>query len=455
VEREGSIVGELPKGWANTNLKELATLINGDRGRNYPSKSSFVEIGIPFINAGHLVDGRIDFSNMNYITEEHFARLGIGKVRPNDILYCLRGSLGKTAIVTDNVSQGSIASSLVILRVLKNYNCQFLYYFLISPFGKNEIDKHDNGSAQPNLSAANVGLYQIPLLNEQKRIAQRLDLLLTRIDKTKAHLDRIPPLLKRFRQSVLAAATSGNLTEDWREANGITKANWKQLVFNEACKQITVGFVGKMADQYCDQGIPFLRSLNVRPFYFDEKNLLFVSAKFHQQIIKSRLEPGDVAVVRSGAPGQCCVIPQQIKEANCSDLVIVRPKKDILLSEYACIFINSSQSQDFVRSEIVGVAQSHFNVGSMKITPLDLPPLPEQAEIVRRVEALFAKADRIEAQYQKARQHLDRLTPALLAKAFRGELVPQDPNDEPASVLLERIKAEKEGREKKEKRKKK
>ncbi|MFM2432516.1 MAG: hypothetical protein RLZZ511_3730, partial [Cyanobacteriota bacterium] len=74
---------------------------------------------------------------------------------------------------------------------------------------------------------------------------------------------------------------------------------------------------------------------------------------------------------------------------------------------------------------------------------ISLPPLEEQHEIVRRVETLFAKADRIEAQYQKARQAVDRLTPALLAKAFRGELVPQDPNDEPASVLLEKIKAEK------------
>jgi type I restriction enzyme, S subunit len=182
--------------------------------------------------------------------------------------------------------------------------------------------------------------------------------------------------------------------------------------------------------------------LNVRPFYFDKKNLQFISEDFHQQIIKSQLHPGDVAVVRSGAPGQCCVIPQEIKEANCSDLVIVRTKKAILLPEYACIFINSSQSQEFVRSEVVGVAQSHFNVGSMKITPLDLPPLPEQHEIVRRVETLFAKADRIETQYKKARQNVDRLTPALLAKAFRGELVPQDPTDEPASLLLRRVKAD-------------
>src|SRR5262249_28444650 len=123
---------------------------------------------------------------------------------------------------------------------------------------------------------------------------------------------------------------------------------------------------------------------------------------------------------------------------NCSDLVIVRPGPD-LSAGFAAVFINSETSQSFVKAEQVGVAQAHFNVGSMKQAPLRLPSLAEQYEIVRRVEALFAYADHLEIRYAAAGAQLDRLIPALLAKAFRGELVPQDPNDEPASVLLERI----------------
>ncbi|MBI5018222.1 MAG: restriction endonuclease subunit S [Deltaproteobacteria bacterium] len=196
-----------------------------------------------------------------------------------------------------------------------------------------------------------------------------------------------------------------------------------------------------MASEYRDEGVPFLRSLNVRPFRFDDRELKYISDKFHIKISKSALKPGDVVVVRTGAPGQCCVIPPELPEANCSDLVIVRPGPR-LLGDFACVFINAETSQSFVRSEQVGVAQLHFNVGSMKKAPLSLPALDEQHEIVRRVEALFANADRLEARYQAARAHVDRLTPALLAKAFRGDLVPQDPNDEPASVLLERIRAE-------------
>ena len=92
-------MSELPTGWVETKLKEISLLINGDRGKNYPSKNTFIDIGLPFINAGHLVDGLVDFSNMNYIKEEHFNLLSNGKVKPNDILYCIRGSLGKIAIV--------------------------------------------------------------------------------------------------------------------------------------------------------------------------------------------------------------------------------------------------------------------------------------------------------------------------------------------------------------------
>jgi type I restriction enzyme, S subunit len=113
-EGESSLIEDLPEGWIWCELGDLAALINGDRGKNYPNRSALVEVGIPFINAGHLEDGIIQMSEMNYINEERFNILGSGKVRPKDILYCLRGSLGKIAIVKD-IEKGAIASSLVII----------------------------------------------------------------------------------------------------------------------------------------------------------------------------------------------------------------------------------------------------------------------------------------------------------------------------------------------------
>lgn len=163
--------------WEMVRLGDVCQFINGDRGVNYPSKKDFIEAGVPFINAGHLNNKSIDFSEMNYISFEKYMQLGSGKVRNGDILYCLRGSLGKQAVVKD-FDFGAIASSLVIIRPLSEVAVKYLSYCLESSKVLKQQLQANTGSSQPNLSATNVKNYSIPLppLDEQKRIAQNLDL---------------------------------------------------------------------------------------------------------------------------------------------------------------------------------------------------------------------------------------------------------------------------------------
>lgn len=288
--------------------------------------------------------------------------------------------------------------------------------------------------------------FVIPPLAEQKVIADKLDILLAQVESIKARLEHIPEILKQFRQSVLAAAVSGKLTEEWR---GSESTNWKETTFFNLCTEITVGFVGKMSDKYKESGIPFLRSQNVRAFKYSDENLLFISEDFHKEIYKSRLEPGDLAIVRSGAPGTTCVIPESLKIANCSDLVIARPSSE-LVSEFGCIFMNSEVGKKNVADNQVGVAQQHFNVGSMKKMPISLPPVDEQYEIVKRVESHFRNSEAVQYQVQSALDRVNNLTQSILAKAFRGELTAEWREANPelisgensAEALLERIKAE-------------
>lgn len=284
---------------------------------------------------------------------------------------------------------------------------------------------------------------------EQKIIAEKLDTLLAQVDSTKARLEQIPQILKRFRQAVLSAAVSGKLTEKWRDEQGTNLSKWESTFFEKICTEITVGYVGKMLDRYQSEGIPFLRSQNVREFKFSDKNLLYITEDFHKEIFKSRLTPGDLAIVRSGAPGTTCVIPSSLPIANCSDLVIARPSEK-MISAFGCIFMNSNVAKINVAENRVGIAQQHFNVGSMKKMPIHLPPISEQAEIVRRVEQLFAYADTIEKQVNNALTRVNNLTQSILAKAFRGELTAQWRAENPdlisgensAAALLEKIKAE-------------
>ncbi|MGS0535839.1 restriction endonuclease subunit S [Pseudoalteromonas sp. SaAl2] len=157
-------------------LGEVAVFINGDRGKNYPSKGSFVKEGVPFISAGNLSGEELNRSSFNYISEERYNLLSNGKVKENDILFCLRGSLGKFAIVK-GIERGAIASSLVIIRNNEKINLNFLKHYLGSPLCQREINQFENGAAQPNLSAKDLKSFKIPLppLDEQKRIAAILD----------------------------------------------------------------------------------------------------------------------------------------------------------------------------------------------------------------------------------------------------------------------------------------
>jgi len=142
---------------------------------------------------------------------------------------------------------------------------------------------------------------------------------------------------------------------------------------------LTVGHVGLMTSEYAESGVPFLRSLNIRPFRIDASDIKFISRKFHERLKKSALKPGDVVVVRTGEPGTATVIPQWLSEANCSDLVIVRPRPG-LDPRYLAYLINGA-SRGFVNSRTVGAVQQHFNVGAARELPVPDLPLEEQRQI--------------------------------------------------------------------------
>ena len=182
--------------WKMVKLGDVCKFINGDRGKNYPSGKDIVENGIPFINAGHLVNNEISFSSMNYITEDKYNQLGSGKIQKGDFLYCLRGSLGKHAIV-ENLEKGAVASSLVILRPT-NIDVHYLSYCMDSPSISTQLQQTNNGSSQPNLSANSVKQYIVPLppLEEQKRIADILDKASNLIDLRKQQLEKMDLLIK-------------------------------------------------------------------------------------------------------------------------------------------------------------------------------------------------------------------------------------------------------------------
>jgi type I restriction enzyme S subunit len=204
-----------------------------------------------------------------------------------------------------------------------------------------------------------------------------------------------------------------------------------------------------MKNEYVQDGVPFLRSQNVRPLRFDESGMVYIPPSFDSKLSKSRLYGGELLVTRSGAnTGDCCVYPADAPQANCADLVITRPLS-ILNAYYAAIFVCSPDGEAHLRRGETGIAQPHFNTKAMRTTPLPLPPLAEQCEIVRRVDGMMQIINHVENRLDLGLRNSERITQSVLAKAFAGELVETDAElaaregreYEPASALLERIQA--------------
>ncbi|MBK1733575.1 restriction endonuclease subunit S [Thiococcus pfennigii] len=187
---------------------------------------------------------------------------------------------------------------------------------------------------------------------------------------------------------------------------------WESVRLEDVCQEITVGHVGPMADKYVDEGIPFLRSLNVEPFRIRTDGLKFIGRDFHKKLSKSSLRPGDVVIVRTGKPGACAVIPDWLEEANCSDLVIVRCGSR-LRSRFLSYVVNSIASHH-IESHLVGAVQQHFNVGAARSLILELPGVAEQDQII---DLLGSINDKVELNRQ-TNETLEALARAIFTDWF-------------------------------------
>ena len=203
----------LAKNASSVPLGSICEFENGDRGKNYPGKEHRVDSGIPFINAGHLTEEGIDHSSMDFISPDRFDLLGNGKIKPGDILFCLRGSLGKFSSV-GSLAQGAIASSLIILRPKAQLSHDYLLAYLAGDLCAGMIEKFRGGAAQPNLGAKDLSKFELPLpsIEEQERVTKRLQQVGLEVKRLRAIYQRKLSALDELKQATLHKAFAGELT---------------------------------------------------------------------------------------------------------------------------------------------------------------------------------------------------------------------------------------------------
>lgn len=433
----------LPKGWVSTTVKDLAgtsgLFVDGDW---VESKDQDPNGDIRLLQLADIGDGVFLDKSDRWINEEAFTRLRCTELETGDVLIArMPDPLGRACLMPSLEQRCVTVVDVAALRVDPQVaDNRWVMHTVNAPQLRAEISAQASGTTRKRISRGNLASLQIPLPpgSEQKRIANKLDTVLTRVDAVNTRLASVAPILKRFRQSVLAAATTGRLTEDWRSG---AQANWPTLSAEQACAKVQSG--GTPKGGFLEEGIPFLKVYNIvdQKVAFDYKPQ-YVSAQVNaKELRKSQVQPGDVLMNIVGPPlGKVAIVPAEHSAWNINQAItLFRPSDQVSSLWIYVVLCEGAPIREVLNRTKGSVGQVNISLSQCRAFELPVPPAEEQAEIVRRVETLFAFADRLEARLHTAQAATERLTPALLAKAFRGELVPQDPNDEPASELLRRL----------------
>lgn len=450
-------MSEFPKGWETAEIGDLCNLING---RAFKSQE-WADSGLPIIRIQNLNSQK---SKFNYFSGDLDSKHLISK---GDLLFAWSGTPG-TSFGAHVWHGPDAALNQHIFKIEFSEECvggNFLRYAI-----DQKLDELI-GSAQGGVGLRHVtkGTFEktaiaFPPRAEQTRITQKLDELLAQVDTLKARIDAIPTLFKRFRQSVLAAAVSGRLTEEWRESNrnlGESAEDYLERIISARRKKPIVKFKEPVAPDVEKREISAPESWVISSVSSFAECLDSMRVPVKKELRSS----GKGLYPYFGANGEVDRVDEYIFD---EDLVLVTEdetfygrEKPIAYKHSGKCWVNNHvhalRTHDLVARDYLCYALMHYDVfpwltgttGRAKLTqgallslPIQVPPPAEQIEIVRRVEQFFAFADQVEAKVALAKSRIDHLTQSILAKAFRGELVPQDPNDEPASVLLERIQAQ-------------
>lgn len=453
---------KLPSGWAIAPLRVIAEI-----NPRHP-KALKNEMLVTFVPMAALSESKPEFQ----YSEEHplgEVRKGFTHFAEDDVLFakitpCMENGKGAVARRLRN-NLGCGTTELHVIRPLAGISPDYIYRFLAQRSVRRTAKEHFTGTAgQARVPTTFIEEIEIPVppSEEQKRITEKVEAVTAKIDASKEKLGRIAPLLKRFRQAILAAACSGRLTADWREERH-QDDEWPMTTLQAVVRSLDQGW-----SPQCDlQPSPspeiwgVIKTTAVQAMKFlEEENKKLPDVLSPRENLE--LRAGDLLITRAGPrarAGVCCLVRSvRARLMACDKVYRFRVNESLAKAEFVELALNTLQKVQELDTLKTGISDSGVNLTQEKFLALEfpLPPLPEQQEIVRRVKSLFLLADRIEARFLEARKRVDSITQAILAKAFRGELVPTEAelakaegrSFESAEELLERIRQNGDPREK-------
>jgi type I restriction enzyme, S subunit len=427
---------EIPKGWSYAKVIDLADVL---MGQSPPSETYNDErIGLPFFQ------GKAEFTDL-YPVVRKWCNVSTKIAEPNDILMSVRAPVGSTNIA--NI-QCCIGRGLAAIRYTHCYKYLFYHFRLIA----NELDKKGTGTTFRAISGDVLKNTEIPIspLSEQQRIVAKIEELFSSLDKGIESLKTAQAQLKVYRQSVLKWAFEGKLTNENVKEGELPKG-WEEKSLGNVIKTID-GDRGsnypKKNEFFADEFCLFLSTKNVREdrFVFDEN--IFITKEKDAVLRGGKLILNDVVITTRGTLGNVALYTERIPYKNVrinSGMLILRITDEKLDFTYLMKFISSPIFGKQLKEKQSGTAQPQIPANVLRGIIIPIPPkISEQNRIVDEIESRLSVCDKIEESISTSLLQAEALRQSILKKAFEGKLVAQDPNDEPASILLERIKAERE-----------
>lgn len=452
----------LPEGWDLVPIGSVAHLVGGGTPPSHdPDNFAPAGEGIPWVTPADLSGyrGQSISRGARDLSETGFARCGAKLMPKGTVLFSSRAPIGYVAIAANEISTNQGFKSFVLPAEI---DPRFVYWQL--KHLKPEAEAIATGSTFKELSGPAMATLPLRIapLPEQARIADQLDILLARIQACQDRLEAIPALLKRFRHAVLDAAITGSLSQSWRDSRPLNSAasecapwaisiglqalppGWRWARFAELLGSLRSGTSAVPINSLTQY--PVLRSSSVRPMGIDLGDVRYLTS-LQKVRADDLLAEGDLLFTRlSGSLEYVanCVFVRGLGERRIyyPDRLFRARLKDPDLGRYVELCFSSPLLRRHLTLESKSTAgHQRISIGAIRDFPIPLPEKEEHLAIVEAAAGLLSFAERIEQRFAKAIAVSRRLAPLTLAKAFRGELVPQDPSDEPASAVLARIAA--------------
>lgn len=452
---------DLPEGWALSTLPE-SIAIDGliSDGDWVESKDQDPNGSIRLIQLADIGDGDFKNKSKRFMSPDRADALNCTYLESGDVLIArMPDPLGRACLFPDIGQDAVTVVDICLIRTGKKTAIinKLLMYWINSPVIRDLIYANSSGTTRTRITRKKLELFEFPIppLAEQKVIADKLDSLLAQVKATKARLERIPSILKTFRQSVLAAAVSGKLTEQWRDGQSFST---KEGTIGDFVS-IDIGHAFK-SKQFTDSGVKLLRGQNIEPGslkwdetrYFPKEKLedyshLFIRANDIILAMDRPIISTGLKLARAKEQDLPCVLVQRVARFT---------NFNYLTPDFLFLLLEDTAFTNYIQPNQTGSDIPHISGKQILSYKIEVPTIAEQAEIVCRVEKLFTLANNIEQRAKAALELANNLTQSILIKAFTGELSADwrtaNPElisgDNSVEVLLKKIKANREALEK-------